>query len=336
LHTGLFPEYIPGTRANIHFRGRLISKHADKYVRALTHAPDLINYTIDRSDSTLRDCQQKWTRPIFDNIDWAAFNSRFTALSSNQRFRIAKYVHDWTPTLRHQNRVDNSVDHRCFVPECSRLWDDANHIFQCRGTKRSVKRTQGIRIIRETFASLYTPPDMSESILKALTNWMHKRPVCPPRWTYNTMTPLRQAIRHSFDAQTSIGWDQFLRGRLTTNWKTPLALYYKARTPDSQITPTLWMTRTIDAMWTFFSSMWDQRNADFFGGTRDEIRAKALEATRTNVRRLYSATQGQVTPRQTRILHRLPIAEILTWTKTHLDAYLATAEIFLDQNIAPG
>jgi len=32
----------------------------------------------------------------------------------------------------------------------------------------------------------------------------------------------------------------------------------------------------------------------------------------------------------------LPVEEILQWTRTHLEAYLATAQIFLDQNVEPG
>jgi hypothetical protein len=31
-----------------------------------------------------------------------------------------------------------------------------------------------------------------------------------------------------------------------------------------------------------------------------------------------------------------PLEQILTWTKAHLDAYLATAEVILEQNVDPG
>jgi hypothetical protein len=36
------------------------------------------------------------------------------------------------------------------------------------------------------------------------------------------------------------------------------------------------------------------------------------------------------------ILHARPLKQILTWTKVHLYAYLATAEVILEQNIDPG
>jgi hypothetical protein len=36
------------------------------------------------------------------------------------------------------------------------------------------------------------------------------------------------------------------------------------------------------------------------------------------------------------ILHAKPLEEILKWTKAHLNAYLATAEVILEQNVDPG
>jgi hypothetical protein len=36
------------------------------------------------------------------------------------------------------------------------------------------------------------------------------------------------------------------------------------------------------------------------------------------------------------MLHARPLEQILTWTKAHLDAYLATAEVILEQTINPG
>jgi hypothetical protein len=36
------------------------------------------------------------------------------------------------------------------------------------------------------------------------------------------------------------------------------------------------------------------------------------------------------------MLHGRPLEQILNWTKLHLDVYLATAEVILEQNIDPG
>jgi hypothetical protein len=36
------------------------------------------------------------------------------------------------------------------------------------------------------------------------------------------------------------------------------------------------------------------------------------------------------------MLNARPLEEILNWTKAHLDAYLATAKVILEQNVNPG
>ena len=36
------------------------------------------------------------------------------------------------------------------------------------------------------------------------------------------------------------------------------------------------------------------------------------------------------------LLHSRPLEEILTWMKAHLDAFLATAKVILEQNVDPG
>ena len=50
----------------------------------------------------------------------------------------------------------------------------------------------------------------------------------------------------------------------------------------------------------------------------------------------YQETNNNVDMHHTRILHHLPVDKILTWTKMHLDAYLATDEVILEQNVDLG
>jgi hypothetical protein len=51
---------------------------------------------------------------------------------------------------------------------------------------------------------------------------------------------------------------------------------------------------------------------------------------------MYEGLKHYVNEAESAILHARPLEQILTWTKAHLDAYLATAEVILEQNIDPG
>jgi hypothetical protein len=50
---------------------------------------------------------------------------------------------------------------------------------------------------------------------------------------------------------------------------------------------------------------------------------------------VYQATIGKVSPTDSVVLHHARIDEILKWTKEHLDAYLASADVIIDQRDEP-
>jgi hypothetical protein len=96
------------------------------------------------------------------------------------------------------------------------------------------------------------------------------------------------------------------------------------------------MCNTIKAIWTLALTLWRHCNAEYHGknGTLSHERqsmTSALHATKG-----YHNMLGNVSPSNSLILHHPQIAEIMNWTKQHLDAYLATAEVICKWNIEPG
>ena len=96
------------------------------------------------------------------------------------------------------------------------------------------------------------------------------------------------------------------------------------------------MQKTIDQIWEFYISIWHCRNGELHGHDFDEQKRIALEATCTTIQRVYQETNNNIDTHHACILHHLPVDEILMWTKMHLDAYLATAEVILEQNVDLG
>jgi hypothetical protein len=47
---------------------------------------------------------------------------------------------------------------------------------------------------------------------------------------------------------------------------------------------------------------------------------------------VFQATLGKVSPTDSVVLHFARIDDILKWTKEHLDAYLASAAVIIDQH----
>jgi hypothetical protein len=51
---------------------------------------------------------------------------------------------------------------------------------------------------------------------------------------------------------------------------------------------------------------------------------------------VYQSTIGKVSQTDSIVLHHARIEEILKWTKEHLDAYLASADVIIDQRDESG
>jgi hypothetical protein len=82
--------------------------------------------------------------------------------------------------------------------------------------------------------------------------------------------------------------------------------------------------------------IWTDQNGKLYGKDYDEQQAIALETTWAKVEQIYEGSKHYVHDAESAVLHARPLEQILTWTKAHLDAYLATAKVILEQNVDPG
>jgi hypothetical protein len=117
--TGLFPTWIPGTRASLFHGQQQVTKDIPTYLRAAKHAPILKQYLIDHSQDK---CQHdtEWDEEIFDNIAWMQLGETFKQHSPGQCLQLSKYMHGILLTLKHLSKFDNKINGRCF--NCGLLW----------------------------------------------------------------------------------------------------------------------------------------------------------------------------------------------------------------------
>jgi hypothetical protein len=103
---------------------------------------------------------------------------------------------------------------------------------------------------------------MAQVIMAALDRWLANLPPalvpCLPSGPDESNQLLHRLINKAFDKQTNIGWGHFLRGRLLLHWKRCIAQYYKHQQPGDSYNLTLWMTKTIDAIWDYFLTLWTE------------------------------------------------------------------------------
>jgi hypothetical protein len=168
-----------------------------------------------------------------------------------------------------------------------------------------------------------------------MDKWLERRPVTEPAWN-GPLDPIQRQIRSAFRAQAKIGWDQFFRGRIAKAWRIPIGRYHKIRQPGESFTPDQWMRTVIKEVWVFSIAMWKQRNTELHGTDGAKVWNSGGKTAYKAVA-VYQSTIGKVSPTDSVVLHHAArIEEILKWTKEHLDAYLASADVIIDQRDEPG
>jgi hypothetical protein len=235
--TGLFPTWVPGTRAALFHGPHQVTTRIPEYIRIAKHAPDMKEYLIRRShEATGRDT--KWDDNTFDSIAWQPLGESFKKLSVGQRIQLSKYMNDLLPTLKRQQTMNNTIDGRCF--ECNQLWEDTNHVIRCPSESRCHARQEALTIFRQHLSKQHTPDIMANLISECMNSWINRTRISPPTWT-TPEEPIMTQLTHAFKAQGKIGWDQFFRGRIAKDWKLAIQTYYKERQPGDSYTSDQWM-----------------------------------------------------------------------------------------------
>jgi hypothetical protein len=96
------------------------------------------------------------------------------------------------------------------------------------------------------------------------------------------------------------------------------------------------MRIAIKELWVFSIAIWKQRNTELHGTDGAISMEQRRKETATEAVAVYQATIGNVSQTDSVVLHHARIDEILKWTKEHLDAYLASADVIIDQRDEPG
>jgi hypothetical protein len=242
-------------------------------------------------------------------------------------------MNDLLPTRCQLQKLDNKTDGRCFA--CNLLWEDTNHVLCCCSDPRCNARTQAMTTFKQHLIKQHTPDVMMTLLCNSMDSWLNRTRVAPPTWE-PPLELIHTNLCRAFESQRHIGWDQFLRGRITLDWRHAIAMYYNDHCPGPSFTSDQWLRTTIKALWTFSLTLWHARNLEFHGDNGSISQERIHKATALQATAVYEDTIGNVSQPDSAILHQSNIATILNWTKQHLDAYLATAEVICEWNVEPG
>ena len=165
-------------------------------------------------------------------------------------------MNDILPTAKSLQTFDNKHDDHCF--KCGQLWEDTNHVLQCLSNAWDKTWTEAFKVLHTHFEKQHTPTVLTNLLCDNMAHWITNWWRIPtPQWP-TPEEPIMTAITSAFHSQKNIRWDQFFHGRLSKAWLTVIEIYYQEHRPGYIFTPNHWMRTTIDAIWTFSLTLWQQ------------------------------------------------------------------------------
>ncbi len=151
-------------------------------------------------------------------------------------------------------------------------------------------RQLAIETLEEGLNKIGTPNSIIRSIVHGISTWTNSQ--CSDN--LQIRAPTRGSIKtpdvmltQAFTEQTiDVGWDQFLRGRVSIMWGKAFTAHGSEGTRNKESSN--WVKRLILKVWDYSISLWKFRNGIVHGTTKQENIEKCLAELRNKVSEKYA------------------------------------------------
>ena len=165
---------------------------------------------------------QGWTDSIFHSIDWENFETAITKTCTSSKTDFSRYIKftiDMVNTGEQKEKFTSksstapTVSNNC--PCCKTAIETTLHLYSCNHKQVKASLKASLETLFQTLQKLQIPLPVWLTIragIATVSNTNHKRP--------SIISPsLSAKIDSAYKAQTKIGWHNFLKGRISTEWE---------------------------------------------------------------------------------------------------------------------
>jgi hypothetical protein len=232
------PTALPNYRVRLFYDDSVITSNLYSIPSTSLHQDSLKAYIIKKTG---------WAPATFDLVNWTAHGRAFNRLPQNQQISTAKLIHNLANT-NHQSHVFYNKPNTC--PCCNVHEETFQHVLRCSAAYVCSHRDSAIQELTSSLNKCNTPPNVTNAILHGIKSWLEldlddTRPIRAP--TVGSLKAADVILTAAFHEQfNTIGWYQFLLGRLSKKWETAVSAYTSIAgpTPSNQ----QWTTQIILSM----------------------------------------------------------------------------------------
>jgi len=177
--------------------------------------PAMIQYLCQRNN---------WDTKMLEIIDFDAFGRYMKALSNQRRTNVIKYIHNWQKTGRQKKflrskRTDNDDVEAWETTKCPHGCGELEreqHYLKCTACPHHQNKRHHLLGLKNWMIKSLTLPPLQILLLRALMDWLHRHQACTHEIketdTYHIL------IKEALAEQELIGWNHFLKGRISKKW----------------------------------------------------------------------------------------------------------------------
>ena len=257
--------------------------------------------------------KMKITPAIAHNIDWKAHAKAIGRLSPGEKFTISRFIHNWLPTGKRTHRNDARISHKC--PMCSQDNEDNAHLLRCKNRMVQTRRTDLMANINKFLKDSQCAPALKIVIPDAILRWLRgEKPKC--------VSTTKQG-HDLWEAQQSLGWDQFFKGRVHYKFGD-LQEAYQVIHHHKQNDGAQWASKLIAIIWRWVHTTWLARNEVLHGKTITEQTKIKRQHIIDRVKKCYD--KQRTLPWQIRQRMKTQVSDKIREPTAELKAWLVAIE----------
>ena len=262
--------FDPSSSVMLTIQGRTITRNLESMIRLHHHIRPLRKYY----------CKQfHWSSSVFDTVDWESFSMVYQKFSRTCTF-FSKFGWKELPTGGRLHERTPSYDHQC--PPCHLEFESDDHVFHCEHVLRKYWRSNLSAQLEDSFAS-FLDADLLAIIHIGLRSYFEDgSPNFSERFPAGySSTPYAALINE----QSNIGWDHFIRGKLSGEWAQ--LQYSYAKQYGLLKTSEGWLITLIKLLANSSFTLWDIRNGCRHGHDPVSIAQAAQVQAHRELRTIY-------------------------------------------------
>jgi len=216
--------------------------------------------------------QENWTASQFATVNWPAHERAFQHTWSCKRITYSKISIKLLNTNAQNSRFYGKPD---LCPGCRISPETIQHMLTCSSTEVIAFQSRQQDILWKNLALLNTPSLVLEVIKLGILNQGNSSPEQLP----SSSDPL---VVEAYHHQTSLGWEAFLRGRISNTWQ---AAFLGKK--EVSVQSLKWAGQVIILLLHYLQQLWTFRCGVVHGQTSEEFRQKQRACLLPQVQAAY-------------------------------------------------